>query len=55
VVRQQPHLVDEPPLGQLVQAHPVMQAQLVQRAVVEADAVGGAAEAPPARRARGRS
>jgi hypothetical protein len=45
VVGQQPDLVDEAPLGQLVQAQPVVEAQLVQRAVVEADPVGGAGEA----------
>src|SRR4051794_31348596 len=45
VVGQQPHLIDQAALRELLQAQPVVQAQLVQRGVVEADAVGGAGEA----------
>ena len=37
VIGEQPDLVDEPALDQLVQSQPVVQAQLVQRPVVEAD------------------
>ena len=55
VVGEQPDLVDQPALGQPVEREPVVQPHLVQRRVVEADAVGRAREArrvavdPPAR------
>ena len=44
VIGEQPHLVDEPALGQLVERQAVEQPELVQRAVVEPDAVRRARE-----------
>ena len=44
VVGEQPDLVDQAALDQLVEPQPVVELQLVQRAVVEADAVRGARE-----------
>ena len=44
VIGEQPHLVHQPALGELLERQAVQQPQLVQRAVVEADAVRRARE-----------